>query len=370
MTPITVRVELASTGPRGYDVEVGVALGRAAEICSETVDVSRWAVIADAAVAELHGPLLVAALEAAGINALWLRVEPGEASKCRATVAELQDALIDAGIRRDGGLLAFGGGVVGDLAGFVAATLYRGIPCLQLPTTLLAMVDSSVGGKTGIDVGGGKNLVGAFHQPAGVVIDVDVLATLPESELQAGLAEVIKYGVIGDEQLFVDLEDGMLESCLACVPDALMSIVERCVRQKAGVVAGDEREANRRQVLNFGHTVGHALEAQFGYGIRHGEAVAIGMVAEARLAERRPGAEAGMSTRVAELCVRAGLPTAIPKECDPASLLDAARRDKKTRGDVIRCSLPLAIGVMARDDAGIWSLPVGDAEMIEALSAS
>ena len=284
-------------------------------------------VVSDATVHGLYGEALIAALAEAGHECVSLVMAAGESSKRRDVVADMQDMAIAAGIDRDSRVVALGGGVPGDLGGYMAATLLRGVPWLQLPTTLLAMVDSSVGGKTGVDTAAGKNLIGAFWHPRVVLADVDTLATLPDEELAAGLAEVIKYGATLEEQLFSDLEDGLLESCMARVPEAVALVVERCVSIKADVVAEDARELNRRQVLNFGHTIGHGIEVAMDYTLRHGEAVAIGMVAEARLSEGHLGAAPDLAERVAALCVRAGLPVRLP---------DGAERRRRGRRSTTR----------------------------------
>ena len=323
--------------------------------------------VSDATVQGLYGPTVAERLGEAGFECIDLVIEPGEASKSREVLAQLQDSVLEHAVDRKSTVIALGGGVPGDLAGYLAASLLRGLPWVQLPTSLLAMVDSSVGGKTGVDTPAGKNLIGAFWNPAAVMADVGVLKSLPEAELAAGMAEVIKYGVILEEGLFTDLEDGLLESCLARVPEALAMVVERCVATKAAVVRADLRESNRRQVLNFGHTVGHAIEAATDYSIRHGEAVAIGMTAAARLSERRFGA-LDLSGRVRELCARAGLPTALPEGVEAETVVALARADKKGQGNEIRCVLVREIGDVT-DHEGSWSHPVEPAELIEALSA-
>ncbi len=362
------RVSVELDGDRAYEVAVGSGLtSTAGQLLQATVEPGALAVVVvDQAVATLHGDRMRAALTAAQVHFVELAVPSGESSKTREVAAALQDDAIDAGADRRSAVLAFGGGVVGDLAGYVAATLYRGIAYVQVPTTLLAMVDSSVGGKTGVDTAAGKNLIGAFWQPRAVLADIDLLQTLPDVEVQAGLAEVIKYGVILDEQLFVDLEDGLLESCLAKVPEALTLVVERCVRLKAEVVVADEREGNRRQILNFGHTVAHGVESSLDYSLRHGEAVAIGMVAEARLAEKLLGAAAGLSERIASLCARTRLPVALPAGCSPADVLAGARHDKKSRDGVLYCALAEDIGRMAERD-GLWAVEVSDRALLDAL---
>jgi 3-dehydroquinate synthase len=243
-------------------------------------------------------------------------------------------------------VVALGGGVIGDLAGFVAATYARGLPLLMVPTTLLAMVDSAVGGKVGVNHPRAKNIIGAFHQPVGVWIDTEALATLPPREVRCGLAEVIKYGVILDPHFFHFLEDHA-EAIAAREPGALRHIVAHSCRLKADVVSQDEREeTGRRAILNFGHTVGHAVESVAGYSahIHHGEAVAIGMTAEARLAERLGWIEPALTARLIALIDRFGLPTAVPAQLDPDALIDAMGRDKKNQRGQIRFILPRALG--------------------------
>ncbi len=362
-----VRVELPAGEDRSYEVIVGSGLLEgAAEHTAAWLQPAGWALISDTTVAELYSAVTQASFARSGTPVRTFTFPAGEAAKSRQTVGALQDAIIESGFGRDAAVVALGGGVVGDLAGFVAATLYRGLPFVQLPSTLLAMVDSSVGGKTGIDTAAGKNLVGAFHQPAGVIADVELLASLPDSELGAGLAEVIKYGVILDAQLFVDLEDGLLESCRGRVAGALENVVERSVQLKAGVVADDEREAGRRTILNFGHTLGHGVEAASGLSVSHGKAVAIGMVAEARLACRLLRAPADLPERIESLCARAGLPTALPAGMAAQDVVAATRHDKKSRKGVTRCALPLALGEMAAAD-GAWAIDVGPEDLVRAL---
>lgn len=360
----SLRVELPGRPPRSYEIVVGAELpdGVAADL-RELATPGRWAVISDDRVAPRYGEPLAGALGETGCHAF----PAGESSKTRETAGEVQDRLIAAGVGRDAWLVAVGGGVVGDLAGYVAATLFRGVPYVQVPTTLLAMVDSSVGGKTGVDTPHGKNLVGAIHQPRRVLVDVSTLETLPDAELRAGLAEVIKYGVILDAGLFADLEGGLLQGCLRRDREALEEVVARCCALKAGVVAADEREADYRQILNFGHTVAHALEAARGYGMRHGEAVAVGMVAEWRLAERSTGAAERDGARLRDLCAAAGLPTEMPAGLDVDALIETARHDKKSRAGGIRCALPAEIGRMAEGETG-WASPVSEDDLRAALS--
>jgi 3-dehydroquinate synthase len=247
------------------------------------------------------------------------------------------DALLRAGIERATPLVALGGGVVGDVTGFAAATLLRGLPIVQAPTTLLAQVDAAIGGKTAVDHPVGKNLIGAFHQPRLVLADVGVLGTLPRRELVAGLAEVVKYGVIGDANLFARLERDPT-AVLTVDPTAFVPIVAACARQKAAVVAADEREERgERAVLNFGHTIGHALEAVTAYGrFLHGEAVAIGMVAAARVSAGLGLCDTATVDRITALLGRLGLPVAIPADVPMAELGAAMKADKKSVGGRIR----------------------------------
>ena len=346
-----LRVDLPRRAERSYEVVFGLC--QPFEIAGELAAFaapSRWLVISDSTVGPLYAEPLVAVLREVVADTDLLIFEAGEQSKNRATVAELQDQALAAAADRDAWVVAVGGGVVGDVAGLVAATLFRGLSYVQIPTTLLAMVDSSVGGKTGVDTDHGKNLVGAFHQPRRVLIDVGVLDTLADAELGAGMAEVIKYGVIVEEQLFVDLEDGLLDSCVARVPRALEEIISRCLRAKAEIVRADERESGCRKILNFGHTVGHAVEKVLSYRIRHGEAVAIGMTIESALAVELAGASSDLAGRVEELCRRCRLPVRLPAGCGADQVVEACRFDKKTQAGKLRMALPLEIGRMPGEE--------------------
>jgi len=260
----------------------------------------------------------------------------GEASKTLATFGQAIDALAGAGVRRDATLFALGGGVVGDLAGFAAAAWMRGIDCVQLPTSLLAMVDSSVGGKTAVDLPQGKNLVGAFHPPRAVVVDTATLRTLPARELRAGLAEVVKYGAIVDAP-FLDWLEDHADALLAMDDDALAEAIARSCAHKAAIVERDPFERGERALLNFGHTFGHAIETEQGYGgLNHGEAVAVGMVQAARLSERLGLSPAADGARLVALLQRFGLPVAPPPGLDADALLAHMRLDKKAQGDGLR----------------------------------
>jgi len=324
----------------------------------------RTVVITDENLERCHGAAARRAVEALGAE--WIVIPPGEAEKSRERWAWLTDRLLALGCGRDTTLVALGGGVVGDLVGFTAATFVRGVPYVQVPTTLLAMVDASVGGKTAVDVPAGKNLVGAFHQPALVLADPALLRTLPVAELRSGLAEVMKHGIIADAA-YLGRVVAALPSLLAPGgADAdlalLTAVVARSVEIKASVVAADEREGGRRKILNFGHTLGHAVEALSGYALLHGEAVAIGMRLEARLAERLGVAEPGTAAGVDDALDRAGLPAALPAGMDREAIVVATRGDKKARGGVAEYALPAALGRMAGGERG-WSIAVPEDEV-------
>ncbi len=275
---------------------------------------------------------------------------PGEQSKTLEHFVQAIDALAALGATRDACVLALGGGVVGDLAGFAAACWMRGIDCIQLPTTLLAMVDSSVGGKTAVDLPQGKNLVGAFHPPRAVFADISTLHSLPDRELRAGLAEVIKYGAITDAP-FLDWLRSNSHALLAREHDVLLEAIAHSCRHKAAIVANDPYEHGERALLNFGHTFGHAIETEQGYAsvgnaaFNHGEAVAIGMVLAARLSAHLGMAAAADATRLEELLIGFGLPTALPQNLDPQNLLERMRLDKKNLSSGLRFVLWEAPGV-------------------------
>jgi 3-dehydroquinate synthase len=331
----TVRVEL---GARSYDVVVGLDVldtlgGRLAALGFS----GRCGLVTSTRVGALYLARAERALKLAGFTPAVVEIPDGEEHKTLATLSTIFDALLRAGIERRTPLVALGGGVVGDVTGFAAASLLRGLPVVQVPTTLLAQVDAAIGGKTAIDHAVGKNLIGAFHQPRLVLADVGVLATLPRRELLAGLAEVVKYGVIGDATLFESIGRDP-DAVRTGDPERLVAVVAACARQKAAVVAADEREERgERAVLNFGHTVGHALEAATAYGrFLHGEAVAIGMVAAARVSAGLGLCDAATVDRIASVLGRLGLPIAVPGDVSPAALGIAMRADKKSADGRIR----------------------------------
>ena len=362
---IRVPIHLRRVADESYDVRIGRGLAPRLTVALRKSPLGeRYVIITDAHL-QRQGESLLAAFKRRGLACDLISFPAGEGSKSRRVRDEIEDGVIRLGAGRDTALVALGGGVVGDLVGFVAATFKRGIPYVQVPTTLIGMVDSSIGGKTGINHPAGKNLIGAFHQPSAVYIDVDYLKTLPDRHYASGLAEVIKCGVIADRALFVSLE-GHLDRILGREPDLMSRVIEACCRIKARVVMEDPRESNRRRILNYGHTVGHAIETLSGFRLAHGEAVSIGMVAEARIASRLGMLSAGAVGRIAALCERTGLPTAMPPAFTPAAILQVARHDKKNRQGRIAYALPVRIGAMA-SERGEYSLPVSDALVSEVL---
>ncbi|GAB6156850.1 3-dehydroquinate synthase [Desulfotomaculum varum] len=300
--------------------------------------------ITDSNVYPLYGEKVAAVMRQAGFQVAVARVPAGEHAKTLEQAARLYDLAFDAGLDRSCPVVALGGGVVGDLAGFVAATYMRGVPFIQVPTTLLAQVDSSVGGKVAVNHPRGKNIIGAFYQPRLVLIDVATLQTLPVRELKAGLAEVIKYGVIWDREFFQWLESngGRL---LALDRAALQYVIETCCRIKAAVVEQDETEQGRRAILNYGHTVGHAVEALTRYGaFLHGEAVAIGMVIAARMAVQQGLLSRQDYHRIKHLIALTELPVELPADLDYRDILQSIYHDKKVTGDKLVFILPEQIG--------------------------
>jgi 3-dehydroquinate synthase len=306
---------------------------------------ARLALVSDDRVMPLHGRRLAARLQAAGLAVECFEFPAGESGKTRAAKAVLEDAFLARGIGRDAAVLAVGGGVTGDLAGYLAATWHRGIPVVQVPTSVLAMVDASIGGKTGVNLAGAKNVVGAFHQPLAIYADTTVLETLPDRDFRAGFAEVVKVALIGDGSLFDTLE-GSVDELLGRDAETLDLVIGVAMRIKAAVVVRDEREGGARAALNFGHTVGHALEVCSGFALSHGEAVATGMVVEADLAAAVHDFPQEGVRRLAELLRRLGLPTVVPATLETDALFRAMRLDKKTRGGEIRYALPVAPGAM------------------------
>ena len=335
----------------GGNYAVIVRSGAAADLApliDERHPGARVAVIADAnVVRELGSPLADAAL---------FTFPGGEASKSRASWGDLTDRLLAARYDRRSIIVAFGGGVTTDLAGFVAATLLRGVPWIAVPTTTLAMLDAAVGGKTGVDTIAGKNLVGAFHPPSVVICDPLLLRTLPDRSFREGLAEAVKHAATLDDR-YGDWITAHAGAIIARDPSALESLIRQSLKLKADVVTDDEREGDRRAVLNAGHTVAHALELATGYAMPHGEAVAIGLVLETRAAERMGIAQAGTADRIASMLTALGLPTTPPGGLDRERINTAMHADKKNRNGVVHAALVSSFGAMARD-GDAWTMPL------------
>ena len=360
MAPETVEVRVAPP----YPVTVGENVFR--EIVA-TLDPRPCAILTDSNVGPLHAADLRRALEGAGWPVVGVvEIPAGEASKGVATYADALGRLARMGLTRDGALFALGGGVVGDLGGFVAATYMRGVDLVMLPTSLLAMVDSAVGGKTGLDLPEGKNLVGAFVRPLLVAADPGWLGTLPEAEVSNGLAEVVKMGLLAGGRFFEDLD--LIPAARARDAEALRALILHSVRFKAGVVAEDEREGGRRAILNYGHTIGHALEAAAGYALPHGSAVAAGMVAEATISRARFGTD--LTDLHEHLLESAGLPSRSPGIDAGAALLAMSRDKKRSAANGVAEGGATHRFVLLRDvGVPVYGVPVGDEEARRAIGA-
>jgi 3-dehydroquinate synthase len=354
-----------SAGAGGYPVVIGVGLmADVAELVRERVDAHRYAIVSDDNVAALHVDALLDRFADAGLDATLLTFPAGEVSKTRKSWSILTDEMLDAGMGRDCCVVAVGGGVTTDLAGFVAATYMRGVSLVQVPTSYLAMIDAAVGGKTGIDTHHGKNLVGAFHAPELVVVDPTVLDTLPLQERAEGLVEAFKHGAILDAAYLELLRERVVE-LLAAEPAAALEAVTRSVQLKAAVVADDEREGGYRHILNFGHTVGHALEAAADFGMGHGTAVAFGMIAEARIGEALGVTERGTAERLREALSGLGLDSA--PRVDPDRIVRHLSADKKSRSGRARYVLLRGLGSV---DSGVgWTHEVDVSTVLDALVA-
>lgn len=343
-------------------------MGEVAGLLGEHCPAAAYAVISDSTVGPRYAEAVAGALDPLARTRLFT-FPSGEEHKTRETWGTLVDQLLDAGVGRDGAVVAVGGGVVGDLAGFVAATYLRGIPYVQIPTTLLAMIDSSIGGKTGIDTAVGKNLIGAFHQPAVVIADVATLDSLPEKHLSAGIAEAVKHGAIADADYATRVAEGAGE-IRARNPETLTQLVRRSMEIKAAVVAADEHEQGKRAILNFGHSVGHAVEAVSGYRLLHGEAVAIGMVAEATLGESLGITKSGTAGTLDAILRQFDLPTRVPDAWPADEVIQAMRYDKKNRAGATRVSLLRCLGEVARPSTDEWTHEVDLETVGRALSPS
>jgi 3-dehydroquinate synthase len=360
----SMRIVQVPLGQRSYVIHVGGRLLRTlgAE-CGKLGLGKRCAVVTDTNAGPLYAEAAVASLKKAGFDPVVVTVPAGETAKSLKTVAACYDQFAAHRLERKSFVVALGGGVVGDLAGFVAATYLRGVPFVQVPTTLLAQVDSSVGGKVGVNLKAGKNLVGAFHQPRLVLCDQDALKTLPHREFRAGLAEVIKYGIIYDIPFFRVLEKN-IGKLLKLQPKLLAEVVARCCEIKAEVVGQDETETGLRAILNFGHTIGHAIENTAGYGkYLHGEAISIGQVAAAHLSGLLAGMSAAEAGRIAALFTAAGLPVGIRlNKIQTGRLLGAMKLDKKVSSGEVKFVLADRIG------SAKWGCSVPEAAILEVLT--
>jgi 3-dehydroquinate synthase len=296
-------------------------------------------IVSDENVAGFHGESVIAALRGTGFSPKLITIPAGEACKTLDTVQQLWRGFLEAGLDRKSTVIALGGGVISDRSGFAASTYMRGINWVCLPTTLLSMVDASLGGKTGVDLPEGKNLVGSFHPPKLVLADLYMLTTLPEAEFISGLAELVKHGIISDPELFELCGRGR-----DCLKDSLEQVVKRAMAVKIKIIEDDPYEKGFRAALNLGHTVGHAVELVSQFRLRHGEAVAIGMVVEAKLAEHLTVAGKGLSDMIGEVLQNLGLPTQIPEDLPRDEILRAMRVDKKKNAAAIRFALPVEIG--------------------------
>ncbi|MGP0628745.1 3-dehydroquinate synthase [Nitrospina sp. 32_T5] len=343
-----LRIDLAD---RSYEILIGQNLfGTFSGRVPSLAGLRRAVIVTHPSIRALYGPALEAGLKQAGIENRIVEIPQGEAHKTLASAGVVYDHLMQHAYDRNTLMVALGGGVIGDLTGFVAATYQRGVPFLQVPTTLLSQVDSSVGGKTAVNHPLGKNMIGAFYQPRAVIIDLNTLKTLPSDEFRAGMAEIIKYGVIEDPDLFKYLEDNV-DAIQSQDPQALTHIIETSCAIKARVVEKDERESNYRMVLNYGHTIGHAVEALTEYTqYKHGEAVAIGMVIAAHLSHQMGYCDAATVERITKLIDRYGLPTALP-EFPARAYIESMYRDKKAREKKIRFILVRSLGQVEIVDA-------------------
>jgi 3-dehydroquinate synthase len=353
----TVRVSL---GPRSYGVQIAPGARSALPaVLAATSAGHRAVVVADERVAGLHWDTLRGSLPP---DTALVTVPPGEASKSLTSASGIYDALARARVERDDVIIAFGGGMVGDLAGFVAATWLRGIRFLQVPTTLESAIDASVGGKTAVNHPAGKNLIGVFHQPIAVIIDTQFLGTLPERDFVAGLGESVKHALIRAPE-FLRWHESLADAIVAREPDVVVELIARNCEIKAAVVEQDEREHNLRAILNFGHTVGHAIEHLLEFELRHGECVALGVIVADELACSRGHLNRGVAERAKALIARLGLPTHLPRAIDPEAIVATCRMDKKVRAGAVSFVLIRAPGET------VQVADIADAEIVAALRA-
>jgi 3-dehydroquinate synthase len=340
-----LKVHLDRRQSQSYEICIGHDIfDRIAMMIANSSIAARYVIVTDDCVGTLYGETLLAHLTKMGARSDLIVFPAGERSKNVQSVLDITGKLLDLGVDRKSALIALGGGVAGDLTGFIGSVYMRGVPCIQIPTTLLAQVDSSIGGKTAIDLPQGKNLLGTFCPPAGVFIDIKCLDTLPEAEYQNGLAEVVKYGIIDSEALFQQLESGV-ELIRSQNRPFLEAMIQRVCTIKKGIVEMDEREQGLRRILNFGHTLGHALEAASGYRLAHGNAVAVGMIAAARMSQKLYGLPGEDRARIEGLIASLSLACRIPEDLATEDILSGLQRDKKKDGDAIHFVLLKKIGL-------------------------
>lgn len=363
-----ITVNLRQVTDNSYDIIIGDNITEyLRKLLVTTPPAHSYAVITDSNVEVLYGKKIYDLLDSSLPVVELISFPAGEENKNRHYKEIIEDIMLGNNFGRDSAVIAVGGGVVGDLAGFVAATYCRGIPHIQVPTSLVACVDSSVGGKTAVDTPNGKNLIGAFHQPWMVLIDIDFLDTLPDRELQEGLAEVIKYGVISDPELFSLVEDNT-EAVFNRDKELLTQIIERSCSIKANVVEKDEKESDLRKILNFGHTVGHVIENLSSYSISHGRAISAGMVVEGLISVKLGFMDKSDVLRIQELLRKCGLPTTTVPEIDTDQVLNAMKLDKKARKGAVEMTLPESIGKMKQTTSG-YSIRVEDDLVKEVLNS-
>lgn len=339
----TIRVNLRKLSDNSYDIIIGTKLDAVAREIARWNDVSKYFIITDSNVKRFYGNEFLKTLCSRKAEAYLLSVPAGENSKIRKTKEQLEDKLLKLKADRNSLIIALGGGMIGDLAGFVAATFMRGIPFIQIPTTLLSQVDSSIGGKVAVDHPFGKNLIGAFYQPKTVFIDVNTLRTLPEKEFRNGIAEVMKYAAILDKQ-FISYLQQYYRQIMRKNKSVLIYIIKRCCELKKMIVEKDEKETELRRILNFGHTIGHAVESLSNYKLSHGEAVAIGMVAEAKISVALGMLNLSEVERLKNLLKLYDLPTEIPSRMDTNKIIRLTMHDKKIQHGKVQYTLLDKIG--------------------------
>jgi len=345
----TIEVNIKGSKPKSYNILIGNKLfNTLAQELKNSELAYRYAVISDSNVSKLYFNELQEAFEKEGLDSLLITIPAGEKSKSRVNKDLIEDTMLQNKMARDSAIIALGGGVVGDIAACVASTYNRGIPYIQYPTSLVACVDSSIGGKTAIDTKHGKNLIGTFYQPEKVYIDLNTLTTLKKKEITEGLAEVIKYGIIYDSEFFDYISDN-ISKIFKYDLDVLNKIVKRSCEIKGFVVENDEKESNLRKILNFGHTVGHAVELLSNYSISHGNAISIGMIIEAEIAVKSSILKRESAEMIYEIFKSAGLPTELKSSVDRSRIFETMKLDKKARKGNIEFTLPKHIGEMYKD---------------------